>query len=90
MSNATATAKEIIEMGKMIAGKKMTVREVAKQTYYAKSTVHSYMIKVLPELNRDLAEEVAKVLAYHKAVRHVRGGEATARSWKARKGVATA
>lgn len=85
MKNATATAKEILEMASMIIQNKMTVRQVAQQVYYSKSTVHRYMVEVLPDINPPIANEVLEILAHHKADRHNRGGASTAKYWKNKK-----
>ncbi len=59
----------------------MTVRALAKATGYSKSTVHKDLTERLSNVDASLAEEVAKILAYHKSVRHLRGGEATRVKW---------
>ncbi len=59
----------------------LTVRALAKATGYSKSTIHKDLTERLPNVDVALYEEVAKILAYHKAVRHLRGGEATRIKW---------
>ncbi len=54
-----------------------TVRAAAKAYGISKSTVHKDITERLPRINGGLAQEVRKVLAYNKAQRHLRGGEAT-------------
>lgn len=54
-----------------------TVRTIAKEFGVSKSTVHKDLTERLPEINPELANEVRKILEYHKSVRHLRGGEAT-------------
>lgn len=54
-----------------------TVRMIAKEFGVSKSTVHKDLTERLPKINQDLASEVKKILEYHKAIRHLRGGEAT-------------
>mgnify|MGYP000892497685 CR=1 FL=1 len=39
----------------------------------------------LPELSQTLAAQVGRILCYNKAVRHLRGGEATRRKYQSRK-----
>jgi len=60
---------------------KVTVRALAKETGYSKSTVHKDLTERLPDVDAALSEDVAKILAYHKSVRHLRGGEATRIKW---------
>jgi len=59
----------------------VTVRALAKATGYSKSTVHKDLTERLPIVDAALSEDVAKILAYHKSVRHLRGGEATRIKW---------
>lgn len=54
-----------------------TVRVIAKEFGVSKSTVHKDLTERLPMINPELANEVTKILDYHKSVRHLRGGEAT-------------
>ncbi|MCZ0703671.1 putative DeoR family transcriptional regulator (stage III sporulation protein D) [Natronobacillus azotifigens] len=66
-----------IRIGEYIVDTKKTVRVIAKEFGVSKSTVHKDLTERLPELNPDLANEVKLVLDHHKAIRHLRGGEAT-------------
>lgn len=61
---------------------KATVRKAAQVYGLSKSTVHKDLEERLPRLNPDLALQVRKVLAYNKAVRHLRGGEATRQKYR--------
>lgn len=54
-----------------------TVRATAEKFNCSKSTVFSYVTRVLYEVNSLLAQEVKKVLAKNKRERHLRGGMAT-------------
>lgn len=54
-----------------------TVRQAAKVYGLSKSSVHKDMICRLPQVDARLGREVASLLKYNKAVRHLRGGEAT-------------
>ena len=54
-----------------------TVRQAARAHGLSKSAVHKDMICRLPEIDARLAREVAALLEYNKAMRHLRGGEAT-------------
>jgi putative DeoR family transcriptional regulator (stage III sporulation protein D) len=55
----------------------MTVRSIAGQFAVSKSTVHKDLTERLPEIDAELANRVKEILEYHKAIRHLRGGEAT-------------
>ncbi|HOQ08584.1 MAG TPA: sporulation transcriptional regulator SpoIIID [Syntrophomonadaceae bacterium] len=54
-----------------------TVRQTASVFGISKSTVHKDVSERLPRINKQLAEEVKRVLEKNKAERHLRGGEAT-------------
>ena len=43
----------------------------------------------LPRIDSRLGGEVAALMRYHKAVRHLRGGDATRRRYQARRGAGT-
>ncbi|MBM7571302.1 sporulation transcriptional regulator SpoIIID [Aquibacillus albus] len=66
-----------IKIGKYIVETKKTVRVIAKEFGVSKSTVHKDLTERLPDINPELANEVKLVLDHHKAIRHLRGGEAT-------------
>jgi len=53
-------------------------------TGYSKSTVHKDLTERLFLVNETLANEVKEILAYHKSIRHLRGGEATRKKWQSR------
>lgn len=70
-----------MRLGKLLLETEVTVRGLAKATGYSKSTVHKDLTERLKDVDASLAEDVAKILAYHKSVRHIRGGEATRIKW---------
>lgn len=74
--------RRCVRLGKMLLDTGLTVRALAKATGYSKSTVHKDLTERLPNVDSELSDEVARVLAYHKSVRHLRGGEATRMKWK--------
>ncbi len=76
--------KRCIRLGELLIETRETVRVLAKMTGYSKSTVHKDLTERLPTIHEGLAEQVKEILAYHKAVRHIRGGEATKNKWKER------
>lgn len=62
--------------------KRATVRQAAAQFGLSKSSVHKDMCQRLPKIDMRLGREVAALLEYNKAVRHLRGGEATRRRYQ--------
>lgn len=74
--------KRCLELGELVQETGLTVRAVAKKSGYSKSTVHKDLTERLKLVNEALAKEVGEILAYHKSIRHIRGGEATKQMWK--------
>ncbi|MBE5802599.1 MAG: sporulation transcriptional regulator SpoIIID [Clostridiales bacterium] len=72
-----------IAIGQYIADTGATVRAAAQHFGVSKSSVHKDMDQRLPRLNATLAKQVRAVLSYNKAVRHLRGGEATRKKYRA-------
>ena len=54
-----------------------TVRETARAFQVSKSLAHRELTVRLRGLNPGLHRQIRALLLYHKAVRHLRGGEAT-------------
>ncbi len=77
---ACALAVYMIETG-------ATVRTAAQHFGISKSTVHKDLSQRLPMYNRNLYEQVRKVLDMNKQERHIRGGLATQRKYKGKRGV---
>ncbi len=71
-----------IKIGEYIVETKKTVRVIAKEFGVSKSTVHKDLTERLPDIHPELANEVKKILDYHKSIRHLRGGEATKLKYK--------
>ena len=69
-------AEYIVETG-------ATVRKAAHTFGLSKSTVHKDMEERLKHLHPSLFSQVRAVLSHNKAVRHLRGGEATRRKYRA-------
>ncbi|MGE5396336.1 MAG: sporulation transcriptional regulator SpoIIID [Chitinophagales bacterium] len=69
--------KRAVKVGKYIQKTSATVRQTADIFGISKSTVHKDISERLPRINKDLAEEVKKIMDKNKAERHIRGGEAT-------------
>ena len=57
-------------------------RCVTVAQHISKSSVHKAMCARLPKIDARLAREIAVLLEYNKAVRHLRGGEATRRRYQ--------
>jgi putative DeoR family transcriptional regulator (stage III sporulation protein D) len=66
-----------IRMGRYIEETRNTLSQTAKEFGVSLNTVRRYLFVVLPELNLDLAIRVRSIIDYHKAIAHLRGGEAT-------------
>lgn len=66
-----------IEIARYIIKTNATVRQAASMFGISKSTVHIDVTKRLGDINPLLAKDVNKVLQSNKAIRHIRGGEAT-------------
>ena len=73
-----------VRLGELLIETGETVRVLAKMTGYSKSTVHKDLTERLFLVNEQLANEVKEILAYHKSIRHLRGGEATRKKWQSR------
>lgn len=54
-----------------------TIRQAAKAFGLSKSSIHKDMHQRLPLLHESVGQQVALLLQYNKAVRHLRGGAAT-------------
>lgn len=67
-----------------------TVRQAAKHHGLSKSSVHKDMCQRLPRIDARLARQIAALLEYNKAVRHLRGGEATKRRYQAQRDLQSA
>ncbi len=73
----TKVRERVILMAENILNNHSTVREVAKNIGYSKSTVHKDLREKLPLIDYDLYLKVEKLLDYNKKIRHIRGGEST-------------
>lgn len=71
-----------LKIGVYIVETRNTVRTIAREFGVSKSTVHKDLTERLPEINPDLASRVKEILEYHKAIRHLRGGEATKEKYR--------
>ena len=70
LSRAVEAAEYIVRTG-------ATVRACARKFCVSKSTSHKDMRRRLPEIDRNLARQVDRVLGVNRSQRHLRGGDAT-------------
>ncbi len=71
------------ELAAYIIEHRTTVREAAKKFGVSKSTVHKDIQERLPLYNRPLYLQVKEILDENKAQRHIRGGIATQKKYRA-------
>ncbi|MBT9154101.1 MAG: Stage III sporulation protein D [Firmicutes bacterium] len=74
--------ERVVEIARYVAATKATVRAAADHFDVSKSTVHKDITDRLRAINAGLYEEVAEVLKFNKATRHLRGGDATRRKYE--------
>jgi len=74
--------QRVIDIANHVLSTGDTVRSVAEAFGVSKSTVHKDLTERLCLVNPGLAEQVKNVLESNKAVRHIRGGEATRRKYR--------
>ncbi len=78
--------KERCELfGEYIVENGATVRSCATHFCISKSTVHKDVAIKLKYINKNLYNEVKKVLDLNKSERHIRGGEATRKKYLTKK-----
>ena len=70
-----------IEVANYIIENKSTVRAAAKYFNISKSTIHKDITERLGKINKNLANEVRKILDENKSERHLRGGMATKKKY---------
>lgn len=75
-------AERVEEIARYIIDNKCTLRKAAEVFIVSKSTVHTDMTVRLPNINRELYEEVRQVLDINLQERHIRGGESTCLKYK--------
>lgn len=74
-----------LEIGAYMLRHSATVRKAAKVFGLSKSSVHKDMGQRLPLIDPELGRQVAALMRYNKAVRHLRGGAATQRLYRLRR-----
>lgn len=75
----------IQEVAEYILETNQTIRQTAEHFGISKSTVHKDITERLKETDPLKAEEVEKILNYHKAIRHINGGRMTKLRYEAMK-----
>ena len=75
-------ARRCLDIAQYMLENRATVRQAAKVFGLSKSSIHKDMICRLPLVDARLGREVRALLKYNKAVRHLRGGEATKRRYQ--------
>ena len=60
-----------------ITTENLTIRQIAQKMHISKSTVHKDLHERLLHVNKDLYNEVDKILKKHIQIRHINGGAAT-------------
>lgn len=76
--------ERVLMHGHRLVDEMCTVRDVAKWSGFSKTTVHSDVVKKLPYIDSDLAEEVQIMLQLSLEEFPIRGGIATAKKWQGR------
>ena len=75
-------ALRCVKVAQYMLEKRATVRQAANVFGLSKSSVHKDMCQRLPRIDAQLSRQIAALLEYNKAVRHLRGGEATRRRYQ--------
>ena len=70
------------ELAVYIIETRATVRAAAQHFGISKSTVHKDLSQRLPQINKNLYEQVRRILEINKQERHIRGGMATRLKYK--------
>lgn len=80
-SKHEAIVKRSIEHGMLFIKRDATIRSVAKETGYNKSTVHLDLHR-LEKVHPALYDKVKEKLSWNSATKHQRGGEATRKKYE--------
>lgn len=79
---AKQTKERVLNGAMYIIENRTTIRETAKYLNISKSCVHYDIKNNLEKFSPSLYVDVINILNYNKAVRHLRGGQATQRKFK--------
>ena len=69
--------ERVLNAANIIIKKDKTVREIAKDLYVDKTTIHNDLVKRLPKINYEKFLLVRKILDTHTKERSIKGGMAT-------------
>lgn len=58
-----------------------TIRQIAKVFKVSKSTVHKDLKERLKKIDKNLSQEIEKILKYHIDIRHIKGGQSTRKKY---------
>ncbi len=75
-------AERVTDIAHYVLENKCTVRDASYAYCVSKSTAHKDLSERLPELDKQLYEQVAEILRDNWDERYIRGGEATKRKYK--------
>ena len=75
-------ARRCLVIARYMLEHRATVRQASHVFGLSKSSIHKDMTLRLPHVDQSLARQVGALLKYNKAVRHLRGGEATRRRYQ--------
>lgn len=73
--------KRTLLVAKHIQNSRDTIRKTAKIFNLSKSTVHNDLALRLRKIDKDLYDDVKKILEIHFLEKHIRGGEATRKKY---------
>lgn len=74
--------RRVMDVARYMIDHRATVRQAAGVFGLSKSSVHKDMSVRLRQISPGLHSEVADLMQYNKAVRHLRGGESTRRRYQ--------
>ena len=74
--------QRVLKEAYYIAETNATVRDTAKVFHFSKSTVHKDATERLKLIDKDLYNQVKKVLEKNLSERHIRGGMATKKKYE--------
>jgi putative DeoR family transcriptional regulator (stage III sporulation protein D) len=69
--------ERVIKLANYILQTKYTIREVAKDFKYSKSSALKDLKERLPEIDNDLSKKVQQLMQEHIEQRHITGGNST-------------
>ncbi len=71
-----------LQVARYISGTQETIRQTAKVFNLSKSTVHNDLSKRLVVVDKEMYEQVKKILDKNFEEKHIRGGQATKNKFK--------